>query len=107
MNKKIAIIAIVVVLAFAGCAVFKGIMRTVNDLAESVCSVFGVEEAAGQFSVEDLCTPQEGLDGFSIVQFCAIHKPLSPFIDVILTGSETECAGYGTDVGVLGLSGGK
>jgi hypothetical protein len=88
---------------FSGCALFKGALRTVSDLAESVCDILGTEDAASQMTTEELCTPIEGLDGFSLAEFCAVHKPLSPFIRTILRTDADACAGYGADLEVLGI----
>ena len=102
---KNAIVTVLFLAAvFSGCALVKGAMRSVSDLAESMCDVFGSEEAADSFTVEELCTPIEGLDGFSLAEFCAVHKPLSPFIRHILQADADGCAGYGADLEVLGLS---
>ena len=101
MKTKITAIILAITL-LSGCALFKGVMNTVNDLAESLCDVMGTSpEAAGAVSIEEMCKPIDELDGFSLAEFCAIHGPLSPFIRVILTENAEQCVAAGTDAGRL------
>jgi hypothetical protein len=106
-NKTVTIITILTIaalLTYTSCALLKGGLRTVNDLAETVCDIMSTADNA-PVTVEELCTPVDGLDGFSILEFCSVHEPLSPFIRRLLAVSGDECVSYGADPEVLGLGG--
>ena len=58
------------VIALCGCAMFKSVARTANDVAREACAVFGAQNP-------------EAL-GMSVEDFCAIQRNVDPFLDAIL-----------------------
>jgi hypothetical protein len=100
----ITILTIAALLTYTSCALLKGGLRTATDWADIACDLMGTAENA-PVTVEELCTPDQDLDGFSLVEFCSVHKPLSPFIRRLLAVSGDECVSYGADPEVLGIGG--
>ena len=76
-TQKIALLAGWLLMAtLLGCALFKGALRTANDLATVLCNTFAEEH-------------EEQLEGLSPKAWCGIHDHLAPFIDVVLRSEQT------------------
>lgn len=65
-------------LLVTGCAAFKSIARTANDVARDACMVFGAKNP-------------EAL-GMSVEDFCAIQRNVDPFLDAILSAQKLSAA---------------
>ena len=71
---RTAILAILL----CGCAAFKSIARTANDVARDACMVFGAKN--------------EQALGMSVEDFCAIQRNVDPFLDAILSAQKLSAA---------------
>ena len=65
-------------LLLTGCAMFKSVARTANDVARDACAVFGAQNP-------------EAL-GMSVEDFCAIQRNVDPFLDAILSAQKLSAA---------------
>ena len=65
-------------LLVTGCAMFKSVARTANDVARDACEVFGAKNP-------------EAL-GMSVEDFCAIQRNVDPFLDAILSAQKLSAA---------------
>lgn len=69
-------IILIISLLFSGCAAFKQVARTVNDVASVLCEVVAADYTSAQ------------RDGLSPAEWCAIKKNLDPFLDYVLTAQQ-------------------
>ena len=68
----------VCLLLVTGCAMFKSVARTANDVARDACEVFGAKN--------------EQALGMSVEDFCAIQRNVDPFLDAILSAQKLSAA---------------
>lgn len=68
---KYLFLAFVVLSGVTGCAAVRPVVRTVLDIATSLCESVAVRS-------------QDRLHGLSVSEWCAIERNLEPFIDAVL-----------------------
>jgi hypothetical protein len=78
----------VAIFFLTGCATFKHVVRTVDDVASAACQLFA-QQNPDEFAllVAQVSPPhaeQVKYAGFNVVEICAIHEVLKPFIDAQL-----------------------
>lgn len=64
--------------AYLGCAAFKKVARTANDIATMLC-----EMTAAEYTLQSR-------DGLSPKQWCEIKEHLDPFLDYILSTPQPD-----------------
>jgi len=68
-----------------GCATFKHVARTVNDVASAACQLFAVQNPDEFAMLVEQVSPVNAARvqyaGFDVKEVCAIHEVLRPFID--------------------------
>lgn len=76
-----------VIYAFAGCATFKNVLRTVDDLASDACAIFGTQNPAEFHELvrqvrPDLAQRAAGKPNANVVKaLCDVKEVVQPFID--------------------------
>jgi hypothetical protein len=73
-------LALVLMLGFTGCADVKPVLRTANDVAQAMCSLFYSKQKG--LSVDDAAKT-----------FCSTQKQLQPWIDHVLATEQSGVAG--------------
>jgi hypothetical protein len=68
-----------------GCATFKHVVRTVADVAETACQIFGTEHPEEfHFLVEERVPRLAEKPGFTVQEACAVIEVVQPFVDAQL-----------------------
>lgn len=75
VSRIIGTLTLSLIILGTGCALFKGALRTANDLATVMCEIFAEEH-------------EEELAGMSPKAWCGVHDHLAPFLDAVLSAEQ-------------------
>lgn len=75
-NLALAILFAVIFTTAGGCAMFKKVVRTIDDIASDACVLFATENA-------------DDLAGLSPADFCDVRENLEPFVEYITRAQQT------------------
>lgn len=84
-RRRVKVAMLVALLTYVGCAQLKQVLRTVDDIAEAACTIFG-EQHPEEFAelvrlTKPALSPQVQKPGFDVGKLCDIKEVVQPFID--------------------------